>query len=113
MVAADLDYAKSMAITRHRNYTVVFDDSAESYQVECDGSVVNHPVNNRSFVVNFAADSRIERVDIYDVDFDGTSRIEFDYLGSPDNGGSVTLRADGVEIIISVANITGFVTVSE
>lgn len=113
MVAADLDYAKSMAITRQRNYAVIFDDSTESYQLECDGSVIDHPVKNGSFVVNFSSDSRIERVDIYDVDFNGTSRVEFDYLGSPDNGGSVTLRADGVSVVVNVANVTGFVTISD
>jgi len=34
LIMADLEYAKSMAITRGQNYSVVFDPSADSYQIE-------------------------------------------------------------------------------
>ena len=59
-IAAHLDYAKGMAITHQQNYSVVFDVSNESYQVQDEGgNLIDHPVNPGSFVVDFSTDSRL------------------------------------------------------
>jgi len=113
MVAADLEYAKSMAISHQGTYAIVFNKAAESYQIEDGVGVIDHPVKKGfQYVVNFGDGTRFDRVDLYDADFGGTQRIEFDYLGSPDNGGTVTLEADGMTVTVNVADITGFITVS-
>ena len=113
MVAADLEYAKSMAISRQGIYAIVFDKVAESYQIEDGVGVIDHPVKKGfQYVVNFGSGTKFDRVDLSDAAFDGTQRIEFDYLGSPDNGGTVTLEADGMTVTINIADITGFITVS-
>ena len=45
MIAADLEYAKSMAISRGQNFSVEFDENTESYSIEDQDSVViQHPV---------------------------------------------------------------------
>ncbi|MFH1718505.1 MAG: GspH/FimT family protein, partial [Planctomycetota bacterium] len=45
MIMADLEYAKSMAISRGQNFSVVFDKNTESYRIEDQGgSVIPHPV---------------------------------------------------------------------
>ena len=45
MIAADLEYAKSMAISRGQNYSVVFDKDADSYKiVDPLGNVIQHPI---------------------------------------------------------------------
>jgi len=119
VIAADLEYAKSMAISRQKDYTVVFDESNESYQIE-DPSyqvedpdrIIDHPVKKGfKYLVSFRNDSRLNKVDIYDVAFDGTSEVKFDYLGSPSNGGVITLRADGIPMTIQVEAVTGFITI--
>jgi type II secretion system protein H len=121
MVAADLEYAKSMAISTGQLYAVVFDTTAETYQIEDqNGSVIAHPVKaGFPYVVDFRADGRLDRVDMANVDFDTTSIVKFDYLGSPLNGGDtplnsgvITLQAGGTTKTISVEPVTGFISVS-
>jgi type II secretion system protein H len=113
MVAADLEYAKSMAISRGRNFSVVFDKSEESYSVEDQDGVISHPVKKGfDYVVDFRSDGRLDKVDIADVDFNSEEAVEFDYLGSPVNGGGIiTLQADGTTVTIIVEAVTGFISI--
>jgi len=123
-IAANIDYAKSMAITHQRSYSVVFDPANESYEVQDEsGDVIDHPVNPGSFVVDFSTDSNLSRVNLVDVDFDSDSdhAITFDYLGSPYSGldttsplntGQITLTADNFTLVVNVEPVTGYVTIS-
>lgn len=123
-MAADIDYAKSMAITHQRSYTVVFDPANESYEVQDDsGGVIDHPVNPGSFVVDFRTDGNLSRVNMENADFDPDSNpsMTFDYLGSPHSGtaagnplnsGQITLTADNFTLVVNVEPVTGYVTVS-
>ncbi len=114
MVAADLEYAKSMAISRQKTYTVIFDESAESYSITTgDGEVISHPVTHKDYVVNFKADGRVDKVNIVDADFSSFDQVSFTYLGSPDNGGSVTLSAGTKTMTITVEAVTGYVSISQ
>ncbi|MCK5473258.1 MAG: prepilin-type N-terminal cleavage/methylation domain-containing protein, partial [Planctomycetes bacterium] len=71
LIAADLEYAKSMAMSRQKiYYAVVFDESNESYQIEDPNGIIEHPVKRESlYKINFSTDSRLNKVDIVDVDF--------------------------------------------
>ena len=120
-IAADLEYAKSMAISRQRMYSVVFDTSSESYQIQDDtGTVIKHPVKRGfDYIIDFKNDNRMKKVDIFSVNFDSTAAIKFDYLGSPYNGsgsplnsGNITLQADGSAITVTVEPVTGFISIS-
>lgn len=120
MVAADLEYAKSMAISRAQNFSVVFDVAADCYRIEDQyGNVLPHPVKKGfNYVIDFQNDGRLNKVDIVSVDFDTTSEVKFDYLGSPYNGGStalnsgvITLQAGGATTTVAVEPITGFVSI--
>ena len=120
IISSDLEYAKSMAISRGKQYSVVFNTGAESYQIEDANGVISHPVRKGStYTVNFAADSRLSRVDISSVDFDTTPTVSFDYLGSPFNGSSnplnsgvITLNAGGSTMTVNVEPVTGYITIS-
>ena len=124
MVAADLEYAKSMAVSRGRPYGVTFDADAERYQVE-EGNqvthiwtVIDHPVNKGfDYVTNFN-EGRLDGVQIVSTDFDGTNQVRFDHLGSPHDGddnplnsGVITLRADSFTQTIRVTPVTGVITI--
>jgi len=113
MIAADLEYARSMSISRGERYSVVFDGNAESYRIEDqDNNVIQHPVKKGfDYVINFQNDSRLNKVDITSINFNTTSRVEFDCLGSPDNGGTVTLQADSTNKTITVEHVTGFISI--
>ena len=121
MIAADLEYARSMVISRQKMYAVVFDKSAERYQIEDSTGVIDHPVKKGfKYIMNFSSDSRLSRVDIVDADFDGTSRVKFDYLGSPYNGdnnplnnGVVSLQAGAATMTVAVEPLTGFVSIAD
>jgi len=112
MIAADLEYAKSLAISKGQNFSVVFDESAESYSiVDQDGNTISHPVKKGfDYVIDFQ-DEGLGRVEIADADFDGASQVRFDYLGSPDNGGTVHLQAGDMSATVSVEPVTGYITV--
>jgi len=113
MITADLEYAKSMAISRGQNFSVVFDENTESYRIEDqDNNVIPHPVKKGfDYVINFRNESRLSKVGIANVDFNTTQRVKFDCLGSPDNGGTVSLEANGTTATITVENVTGFISI--
>lgn len=76
MIGADLEYAKSMAISRGERYSVVFDKNTESYSIrDQNGAIIAHPVKKGfDYVIDFRDDSRLNKVDITNVDFDATSK---------------------------------------
>jgi len=112
-IAADLEYAKSMAISRGENFSVVFDKAGDNYRIENqDGNVISHPVKKGfDYIIDFRKDSRLDKVDITAVDFNSTGKVTFDYLGSPDNGGYITLQAGGTTVNITVEPVTGFISI--
>ena len=123
IVAADLEYAKSMAIARGQKFSVVFDKTTESYQIfkDQDGILVpiEHPVKKGSnYIIGFR-DKGLDKVDIADVDFNGTSTVKFDYLGSPYDAGTsplnrgvIKLQAGGKTVTITVEPVTGFISIT-
>ncbi len=125
IIAADLEYAKSMAITRGQNYSVIFDGTAESYRiVDQNSNTIAHPVKKGfDYIVNFKSDSRLSRVDITSAQFQPgpSDTITFDYLGSPYSGtgvtnplnsGQIKIGADGMILTISIEPVTGFISIT-
>ena len=74
-----------------------------------------------NYVVSFANDGRLNRVDIVSANFDSKSGVRFDYLGapyaydgssgSPLNNGSVQLRAEGHTLTVKVEPVTGYIRI--
>ena len=113
MIAADLEYARSMAISRGQEYSVVFDQVAESYKIiDPLGNTIQHPVKKGfPYVIDFKNESRLNRVDISIAVFDTDQTVIFDCLGSPDSDGTVVLQADGETKTITVEPVTGFISI--
>ena len=113
MIAADLEYARSMAISRGQNFSVEFDENTERYRIKDQaGNVISHPVKKGfNYEIDFKNDSRLNRVDITNVDFNMTSSVQFECLGSPDNGGTVIIQAEGITKTITVEPVTGFISI--
>lgn len=115
VVAADLEYAKSMAITTGQPHSVVFEPANERYSIQCPiGTVIKHPITQKEngYIVDFATDGRLDRVDLINTGFSGNT-VTFNSLGSPDNGGEVRLQAGGVSRTVTVEAVTGFISVSD
>jgi len=113
MIAADLEYAKSMAISRGQNFSVVFYPNTESYEVkDQSGSVILHPVKKGfPYTINFQNDSRLNKVNITGADFGANPSVRFDCLGSPDNGGTISLLAGGTSVTVRVEPVTGYISI--
>jgi prepilin-type N-terminal cleavage/methylation domain-containing protein len=126
MLASDLEFAKSMAISRQEKYGLVFHTDTESYDVvHVDANnvanIIMHPVKiGFPYTIDYRSDSRLNKVDLNAASFDGTNTIYFDYLGSPYNGnspaaplnsGSVTLQGGGMTITVIVEPVTGYIRI--
>lgn len=120
MIAADLEYAKSMSISRGQSFSVVFNTTEDSYRIENqNGEVIGHPVKKGFAYVIDIQDAGLDKVDLTNVNFDATSKIKFDYMGSPYNGngnalnnGVITLQGGGVTTTVTVEPVTGFILVN-
>lgn len=123
MIAADLEYAKSMAISRQQNYSVVFNPAGDYYEVHDSNGIIKHPVKKGfDYKVDFSSDSRLDKVVIDDADFDpgSSNTIIFDYLGSPYSGtsnplnsGTISIRAGDFMETINVEPVTGFISITD
>jgi Tfp pilus assembly protein FimT len=125
MIAADLEYAKSMAISRQKNYSVVFNAAGDCYEVHDPNGIIKHPVKKGfDYKVDFSSDSRIDKVVINNADFGpgSSDTITFDYLGSPYSGngtssplnsGTISIRARDFTMTISVEPVTGFISITD
>ncbi len=126
IIAADLEYAKSMAIGRQKNYSVVFNPANDYYEVhDSNGIIIKHPVKKGfDYKVDFSSDSRLNKVVIDDADFDPSSSntITFDYLGSPYSGsgtsnplnsGTISIRTGDFTMTVSVEPVTGFISITD
>lgn len=113
LIAADLEYAKSMAISRGQYYYVVINEGTNGYQIEDQShAVIQHPVKKGfSYIMNFPSDKRLSKVDITNVTFP-SGTVRFDCLGSPDNGGTITLNSNGTAATINVEPVTGYISIS-
>ncbi|TKJ35211.1 MAG: hypothetical protein CEE38_15390 [Planctomycetes bacterium B3_Pla] len=114
MIAGDLEYARSMAISRGQKYSMVFDPGVESYKIVDEaGIVIKHPVKTSfDYIVDFKNDGRLNKVDIANANFNATTSVQFDCLGSPDSGGTVGLQAGTTTVTITVEHVTGYVSIN-
>jgi len=122
MIAADVEYAKSLAITRQRPHSVVFNTTTHAYEVQDESqNAVPHPLNPGVLAVAFPNDSRLSKVTITAATLTDNT-VTFDYLGSPYDGADtsfplvsgtdvITLAAGSMTTTISIEPVTGYVTI--
>jgi prepilin-type N-terminal cleavage/methylation domain-containing protein len=120
VIASDLEYAKSISISTGKSHSVVFDTSTESYSVkDSDGQVIAHPVHiGAGYIVSFANDNRLSKVDIVSTNFGAAGTIRFDNVGTPFDGsgaslsnGLIQLRAEGYMLRVKIQSVTGYVSI--
>jgi prepilin-type N-terminal cleavage/methylation domain-containing protein len=120
MIASDLEYTKSLAISTGKSYFVVFDTSAEGYCIkDTNGQVIAHPVHiGANYAVSFAGDGRLDKVNIVSTTFGATNTIKFDSLGSPYDGtgaaltnGVIQLIAEGQTMKVKIEPVTGYTSI--
>ncbi len=115
-LAADMEYAKSLAVTTQRNHKVVFDTDADSYDIwgfdsgTGTWSIVTDPVKKNDFRVVYSQEGRLSRVGISSATFSDNT-VQFNYTGEPAEGGSVVLDASGSTMTVHVESGTGYISI--
>jgi prepilin-type N-terminal cleavage/methylation domain-containing protein len=104
-IASDLGYAKNMAITNQKDYWAVFD--SDSYQLEDADGVIMHPVNKKDYVIEYSSLGSGITVTTNFTD----DKVKFEYMGSPDSGGTVTIQGSTVSKTVTVEPVTGYISV--
>ena len=122
-LASDLLYAQTCAIANQRQYQVLFDSGANTYEIQDhDGTVITNPVSKAQYIVDFPNDANLKTVAIDSALFDGQNKLWFDRLGAPYSGnivdntpladGAITLSAPGHTANITIVPITGRINVN-
>jgi hypothetical protein len=127
MVAVDLQYAQNHAIASQKVVRVVFtpansttgDRGGYTVQYKDAPTLINHPVNKGPYTVNFTAMKEfaaLKLVSAYGcppVPATGVNGyVEFDPIGAPNRGGTVVVEAGTSTYTITVAAVTGKITVN-
>jgi prepilin-type N-terminal cleavage/methylation domain-containing protein len=117
IIITDLLYAQNEAIAAQKPRRVVFDVPGNNYYLtDENGTLLNAPwMANGSvpnYLIDFDKDRRFADVNLGTVNFGGATMVEFDALGGPDRGGTIDLISTSTRYRISVAPMTGRVTVA-
>lgn len=112
MVTTDLQYAQDTAITSQTSVSVVFQPTGETYRLRNTSGDLIHPITKDVYNVDFTSLRGFGEVDVVSASFSGASTVTFDELGTPNAGGTVVLRAGPHVYTITVAAVTGTVTVT-
>jgi len=112
MIAMDLEYAQSIAVTHQDPVTVTFSPDGESYSLTNSSGPLTHPTSKSAYTTDFGSLGGFENVDVVSAGFAGGQDVVFDELGTPDNGGDVTVQVGSHTYQISVGAATGKVTVT-
>ncbi len=118
MVASDIEYAQSAAITYQKPISVVFKKSENLYRiVDANTSqVLVHPINKSDYEVLLGQKGGFEQVSISSADFGGSdsSELTFNEFGEPiDGSGWVQIQAGAHLYKVKVAAATGIVSVTD
>ena len=109
---SDLLMAQNYAITHQTNVQVSFQPPGQYTLTEIPAvgapTVLTDPLTNKAYIVRFG-NTALAKVTLANTDAAVT--FTFTSLGSPQQGGAVTLNSGARSIVVQVAAITGKVTV--
>jgi type IV fimbrial biogenesis protein FimT len=105
-IAADLEIARSQALTTSQSQAVVFNVAAGTYQMT--GVLA---LDRRSTNYSVALGSDPYFVKLLSANFGGNSTVTFDAYGGADASGTVVLEAGGIQKTVALDRYTGKATV--
>jgi prepilin-type N-terminal cleavage/methylation domain-containing protein len=113
-VMADLEYAQSEAVMTQVSVKVAFTNTANSYTltVPSESRTLIHPITKMPYIVDFDTTAGLEGASLV-ASFHGLQTVTFTSLGAPDNDGTVTVKAGTHIYVVTVAAVTGRITVAE
>ena len=97
-ITNDIDLARSMAFARNENIIIMFDKDHESYGVyDESGIIATFPNSDNNGIISLD-NSSLRNVDIKNVNFSGSSNLQFQPLGDPISGGTIELNTKTITI---------------
>jgi len=116
----DLRYAQQLAISRQVPHGISVDDVADTYWVyrQNPSNIVKDPATQKPLIVSYAT-GKFAGIQLVSTTYNfPTERIEFDSLGAPLVGGTITLNyggtltrcgrvSGGITRIINIESVTG------
>lgn len=112
MIISDVLVAQNEAIAQGQSCKVIFDVQNNQYRLtDIDGAVLEMAWMDQNYVVDFSQDPRFNDVTIISADFNGSNEVIFDDLGSPETGGTVIIGSGDNQYLITIADLTGRVSV--
>ncbi|KPJ75638.1 MAG: hypothetical protein AMK72_04450 [Planctomycetes bacterium SM23_25] len=121
VLGSDLEVVRSLALTTQQPHSLVFSPDLQSYKVVANyaggsyGSLaaIPHPVvAGRQFDVTLARQNGMNAVRIAGAAFGANTYVTFNSQGEPSSGGTVLVESGQVQMQVSVAVLTGTVTVT-
>ncbi len=119
LLTADLEYAQNYAITTQCETTVQFENGGKAYALSYKDPVSNasvtlkHPITHSDYRVDFGALRGFGQTAISSPNFGGETKVVFNALGAPDKDGTATVAAGTHAYRVTVAPVTGRVTVAK
>jgi len=112
-VIADIIFAQNDAVAHQKTRKIIFDTANNAYRLtdENDETLAAGWIGGGAYVISFANDPRFNGVTLANVDFGGSTTIEFDDLGAPVIGGVLDVVGTETQYRITVAALTGRVTI--
>tara|TARA_B100001093_G_scaffold35866_1_gene30808 strand:+ start:1100 stop:1585 length:486 start_codon:yes stop_codon:yes gene_type:complete len=97
-ITNDIDLARSIAFARNETITIMFDKTQESYGVYSDsGIIIDFPFSDNNGNISLD-NSYLKNVDLKEVNFGGSSNLQFQPLGDIVSGGTIELNTKTITI---------------
>lgn len=125
MIAGDLEYAQSLAISEQSDITVTFNTDTDSYTLtDSDSAPITHPLNKADFTITLPTEFGESSLDLSEAEFaTGNSSVGFDETGTPYQGGTsgtaivgtnkVQVTCGGKTYNVTVGPVTGRIVVAK
>jgi len=112
-ILAALRFAQSQAVTTGTDHGCLITPSANTFSVfQAVGAppypTATDPVKKTPYTVDFDTEPGFGGITISSTTFPADT-ITFDSLGSPDNGGTITLSLSGFNKLVAVSAVTGLI----
>lgn len=97
-ITNDIDLARSMAFARNETIIIMFDKDQESYGIHDESGIIKTFPNSDKDGIISLDNSYLRNVDIKNVNFSGSSNLQFQPLGDPISGGTIELNTKTITI---------------
>ena len=102
-ITNDIDLARSMAFARNETIIIMFNKDQESYGIYDESGIITTFPNSDNNGIISLDNSSLRNLDIKNVDFSGSSNLQFQPLGDPVSGGTIELNTK----TITIESVTG------